>query len=101
VRLRAFELIDGGAVLVDTDTGFPLPIPPGYFHDQADAEAFLVWAGEPCGDVRHLRAQARTWCGEARTWKPCPFCKKPGARCMPGQAACPECGCDAEFARTA
>lgn len=99
MKLRAFELTEGGCVLLDTDTGYPLPVPVGYFLDQVDAEAFLLWAGEPCGDIRHLRQQAREWAAEARKWRPCGVCKAPGARCLPGQAACPRCGCDAEFVR--
>jgi hypothetical protein len=92
MKLVALELADGaGAVLVDAETGYPLPVEPGRFLGQADAEGFLRWLGEPCGTILHLRELARRW-GEVRTHLPCPTCPE-GAygRVAPGAAQCSTC----------
>jgi hypothetical protein len=99
MRLRAFELVEGGAVLLDESTGYPLPLPPGYFRDVADAKAFVRWQGTGCADIRHLRESARRW-ARVRGWAQCADASCSG-RAAPGQAHCDVCLADAEFARTA
>jgi len=91
MKLAALGLVDGGAVLVDADSGYPLAIEPRRFLDQADAESFIEWLGEPCGSLHHIRDLVRRWATE-RDWLTCPTCPdgKHG-RVAPGNSICDEC----------
>jgi hypothetical protein len=94
MRIRALELLEGGCVLVDFDSGTPLPIPPGWFKGKADAEAFIRWHGQPCDRSEHLRTCARQW-ARVRDWLECPTCSEgEHGRVEPGQALCATCLCD-------
>jgi len=54
---------NGSAVLVDTVTGLPLPVPIGIFEHDCDAEDFLQALGEDprAMDSDVLRERALTW----------------------------------------
>lgn len=81
-----------GAVLVDALTGLPLQVAPWHFINQADGESFVRWMGAPCGDERHLQADARRWSGSVRSWLPCPTCPDGHhGRVRPGNAQCDGC----------
>ncbi len=103
LEILAGHTIDGGRPVVLLLSG-GVPVPELLFPDVADAQAFVVWAGDPWRWVRDWRQQRRL--GERwrrqRDWPKCPAHDHPEFPCRgrvrPGAELCEDCEGDPEFA---